>query len=493
MSVRRIISSTIAILLSALILVQGARVGLVYGLSPSDAKSLGGSSELYWPGQCAQQTQLNTGNDGGGLNVVDTNIWNSGLQPPYYLEEFAINVLQDLAGKLNTPQSNTVTKEHVIALIGWFWEEGGDIMNSGLFNPLNTGLNDPELLATGHNASGLESFKSFDAGVEALAISFTGNNQNRIAKALADPSKTAEQVMDAVTYYQSYPGNKEWAEDDVQNQAGYHNKLLTQVEQARNKYASEASTVLGTPAHEAVAGPHVDVSLLKYNTGAGGAPTSGPIVGSQSGVNQGGACAQAGTATTNCSSTAENTSSVSPQAGSSTAASANATSLGNVVACIAKQELATWQAGPPGGPAQYCKKYIDGLGQTNWCEEWCADFASWVYNQAGYPLRQGSTWRIPAVATIRDLGDQIKGEGRFDYHTSGYTPQIGDLVIHEKGGSSHVNIVVGVSGNTITMIGGDQGSGPYGGPNSRSNVSQYTQNGFYSGDISGYVTPLISQ
>ncbi|HKR82334.1 MAG TPA: CHAP domain-containing protein [Candidatus Saccharimonadales bacterium] len=176
-----------------------------------------------------------------------------------------------------------------------------------------------------------------------------------------------------------------------------------------------------------------------------------------------------------------------------------ATLAGKVV-CLAQAELAIWKPGPPpGGPAQYCKKYIGGLQQTDWCEEWCADFVSWIYNQAGYALRvptesgggirAGSTsWRIPAVDTIRMLG----GNGRFNYMTSNYTPKPGDIVIHQKNGSSHVNLVEKVEGSTVIQIGGDQGSGPYGGPNSKSVVSEYSTNGFFGGDISGYIVPTKS-
>lgn len=162
------------------------------------------------------------------------------------------------------------------------------------------------------------------------------------------------------------------------------------------------------------------------------------------------------------------------------------------VVCLAQAELAIWNAkgGPPGGPAEYCKKYINGLGQSGGrpdgsCEEWCADFTSWIFNQAGYPLQQPN-WRISFVDNIRLVG--VAG-GKFTFKTTGYTPQPGDIALHENQGSSHVNIVVAVNGDTVTMIGGDQGHGPYGGPNSQSVVSQYDNKGFIAGPLSGYVVP----
>lgn len=153
------------------------------------------------------------------------------------------------------------------------------------------------------------------------------------------------------------------------------------------------------------------------------------------------------------------------------------------VVCIAEQELAKWT---PPGPIPRLKylTYSDGAE-----EEWCADFASWVYNQAGYPFTGGVSggWRLPAVLSIEAIG--VAGQ-KFHWHPeAGYTPKPGDLVIHRKG-DSHVNIVVSVSGNVVNMVGGDQGSGPYGGPNSASVVSKATSHGgFLGGDISGYVSP----
>ncbi len=156
--------------------------------------------------------------------------------------------------------------------------------------------------------------------------------------------------------------------------------------------------------------------------------------------------------------------------------------LRNGIVCLAEQQLHLWESGQlkPGTNAYF--KYTN-----NRSEEWCADFASWIYNQAGYPLgpagSYGPSWDIPYVG---NLVVPPQDASKFTYHSvaSGYTPQPGDLAIH---GNQHVNIVIKVSGSTITMIGGDQGT-----PNFQNNfVSEYSVNSPASDPvpITGYVSP----
>ncbi len=154
------------------------------------------------------------------------------------------------------------------------------------------------------------------------------------------------------------------------------------------------------------------------------------------------------------------------------------------VVCIAQQELALWESQPGypwNGENSYSEtgylKYSEGRH-----EEWCADFASWVYDQAGYPLQPDPNWNVSYVPNIQSIGEQ---NIKFHWHPagSGYTPKPGDLAIH---GSQHVNIFISSSGGTSTYIGGDQGNGPYPGG---SIVSTDTESGYYSGGITGYVSP----
>jgi hypothetical protein len=128
---------------------------------------------------------------------------------------------------------------------------------------------------------------------------------------------------------------------------------------------------------------------------------------------------------------------------------------------IAQQQLQAWNSGQ-----QDYTKYGGGTG-----EDWCAIFVSWVYNQAGYPLTTGGNWLVAWVPEFvptsiqqqdKEVGTSIEASGRFVWHdetNNSYTPQLGDIAVHNISGEpllSHVNIVVGVSGNQATFIGGNE-------------------------------------
>ncbi len=82
------------------------------------------------------------------------------------------------------------------------------------------------------------------------------------------------------------------------------------------------------------------------------------------------------------------------------------------------------------------------------CEAWCADFATWVWRQAGYP----QVGRIPAVRNLVVWGQQHKTWK--PGHTN--NPQPGDFVIFSN---MHVGLVEKVSGGRITIIAGNTGGG----------------------------------
>ena len=109
--------------------------------------------------------------------------------------------------------------------------------------------------------------------------------------------------------------------------------------------------------------------------------------------------------------------------------------------------------------------YSEGVRQA-----WCANFVSWVMRQAGDPLTNvtNGSWRVPGVYTLKDT---FAAENKLE--PAGYTPSPGDVVLY--GGSGHTNIVVGVDGDTITTIGGNESN----------RVSQRTISRF-SGDIMGF-------
>jgi hypothetical protein len=175
---------------------------------------------------------------------------------------------------MGVPESSTVTQDHVVALIAFMFGEGGDINNNDLFNPLNTGINDPNLVSGAAHGDGTQSFKSFDAGVEATARTIVGSNQSRLSAALIQPSSTAEQFMYALTYYDKYLGNKFWAAaSEPPNQDKYYQQHLQLVQQVRSKYADIAGLVLGTPDKEQLLNETDKTKLVYHPVGDVSSPT----------------------------------------------------------------------------------------------------------------------------------------------------------------------------------------------------------------------------
>lgn len=92
-------------------------------------------------------------------------------------------------------------------------------------------------------------------------------------------------------------------------------------------------------------------------------------------------------------------------------------------------------------------------------EPWCADFVSWVLNEAGRPLSNpnSGSWRIPGVYTLQEY---FQAAGRFA-EPHGYRPQTGDVVMYADGSplGLHTNFVVTVDDNAITTVGGNEEGG----------------------------------
>lgn len=206
------------------------------------------------------------------------------------------------------------------------------------------------------------------------------------------------------------------------------------------------------------------------------------IINTVAGASGGASSTSTPTASSGCGSS----SSGSVNCSASSSASAATPGLSTVrqsVVCLAQQQLLLWEA-QPGYPQPAYSESGYQVYSDDAVEEWCADFVSWIYNQAGYAFTGGYSggWRISYVPNIQALGEQNQS---FHWHPagSGYTPQPGDLAIH---GADHVNIFISSTGGVSTYIGGDQGSGPYPGG---SIVSTETESGYYSGGITGYVSP----
>jgi hypothetical protein len=174
-------------------------------------------------------------------------------QTPNTAEKYVIRVLQVLAKRMGVAETDTVTQSHINGLLAWGWLEEGDLGNTGYFNVFNTGIDDPNLLATQNNASGIQAFRSFEDGVLGTVETMMTPNQNRIAKLLCDPSVTAEQFFKGMTYWQDYPGNTYWAQADsdvtldgiTYTQGQYLQDLNSRYQQVMSDYARHATILLG--------------------------------------------------------------------------------------------------------------------------------------------------------------------------------------------------------------------------------------------------------
>ncbi len=156
----------------------------------------------------------------------------------------------------------------------------------------------------------------------------------------------------------------------------------------------------------------------------------------------------------------------------------NQSSIGERVACYAKRQWLAWQTEPK-LHGVLLNDYTDG----NSYEEWCADFVSYIYREAGDSFvggERGNGWDEYNANNIQYQG--------FTYHAanSGYQPKPGDVAYFNYSGG-HVEIVVS-GGAHPTFIYGDAGAkDPYTG-NGDMAENQLTSDG-YSGQLVYYLSP----
>jgi len=100
-------------------------------------------------------------------------------------------------------------------------------------------------------------------------------------------------------------------------------------------------------------------------------------------------------------------------------------------------------------------KYSGGIE-----EAWCADFVSWVFNEAGVPLSNpnSGSWRIPGTITLREYYQSV---GKFRDARSGYSPKVGDSMLYDNPSpfGQHTNIVIKNEDGIVTTIGGNEPGG----------------------------------
>ncbi len=148
---------------------------------------------------------------------------------------------------------------------------------------------------------------------------------------------------------------------------------------------------------------------------------------------------------------------------------------------VAQDELTKWESGEL-KPGDGYLKYSNNT-RTNWC----AYFVSWIYAQAGSPLKPADDGRVALVDEIKHIGIR---NGRYHDLASEptYVPRPGDIAIRQNG-EDHVNLVISVNGDRMTTIGGNQGAtNQQGDSYETSKVTSYTS-AIRDAAITGFVSP----
>jgi len=134
----------------------------------------------------------------------------------------------------------------------------------------------------------------------------------------------------------------------------------------------------------------------------------------------------------------------------------NQSTIGDRVACMAERQWLAWES-EPSLHKTLLYDYTDGNTQ----EEWCADFVSYIYKQAGDPFSGGERNRWDQYNA-----NYVRYSGNFSFHSasSGYIPKAGDVAFFDYPGG-HVEIVY-KGGKKPIFIYGDSGT-----------IDPYTGNG----------------
>ena len=131
--------------------------------------------------------------------------------------------------------------------------------------------------------------------------------------------------------------------------------------------------------------------------------------------------------------------------------------------------IAQGQVGYATDPSNtYCNKFSaywsagadDCGGNGNLSEEWCADFAAWVWKEAGADV----TYQLaPGYLNAASASFYVWGTDHGTWHPvgSGYAPQPGDVAVYGLDTSAvtavHVAVVVGTTGDAAApdVVNGD--------------------------------------
>jgi|GEM_PF-2806687 len=236
---------------------------------------------------CSDGSNLADNGSTANDNGTGSGSWNSGLSAPYIVEQYAINVLEDLAQKKGDPTSDAVTQQHVLALVVWAILEGGDINNDNLFNLWNSTWTQGVVIKSMNGQ--FPAYASFDDGVEASARTIAQAKDYPLADALLNPSSTAEQIAHAESYMgtSTYPNSQIWVGgiDAATYETTQWDPTIAEVQ---SNYDAEASLVIGTAAHEETDNITDSSKLSNINSGGFG---SAAATSSCSGITSQGAAA----------------------------------------------------------------------------------------------------------------------------------------------------------------------------------------------------------
>lgn len=140
-------------------------------------------------------------------------------------------------------------------------------------------------------------------------------------------------------------------------------------------------------------------------------------------------------------------SAMTPAAGTQQASSVGAAApagdagTGRRIAAIATRELGVSEQPPGSNDAPRIAEYRTATAGSG-VGPWCAYFTSWVAQQAGVPVGP-SGQGIGYVPTVKQWAES---QGRYVPAGSG-APQVGDLVVFDRGGDGvldHIGVVTGV-------------------------------------------------
>ena len=106
--------------------------------------------------------------------------------------------------------------------------------------------------------------------------------------------------------------------------------------------------------------------------------------------------------------------------------------------------------------AEYQYHFVNGrTGVGSWygagSKAWCAYFASWCGNEAGYA---GSATPPYPTSSVDGIRTWFQKQGRYRSRDS-YTPKRNDYVIYKANGASHTGIVISFDGSTLYTIEGN--------------------------------------